>query len=133
VSKRVDRSSADLFFAAATGDHYPDVTLILRKSGEEEGELPTEFFAFRLIEASVVRVYTIAGEEGSVFGLDSSIQAASRAVAPLAGAGIAYWFSLRATFGVTAMLFLAMSVIVLWLLPADSKTEKATPIPATGD
>jgi len=65
VSKRVDTSSADLFFAAATGQHYDDVTIILRKSGEEEP--PVEFFAFKLIDASVVSVYTaVSGDDTGV-------------------------------------------------------------------
>jgi MFS transporter, DHA1 family, multidrug resistance protein len=61
--------------------------------------------------------YTNPGEEGSVYGLDNSIGAAGRAVAPLAGAAIAVWFGLRLTFAATGLLFLLMTLLALWYLP----------------
>jgi MFS transporter, DHA1 family, multidrug resistance protein len=45
--------------------------------------------------------YTEPGEEGNVYGIDNSIVAASRAVAPLLGAAAATWFGLRSTFLLT--------------------------------
>jgi DHA1 family multidrug resistance protein-like MFS transporter len=61
--------------------------------------------------------YAQSGEAGAVYGLDNSINAAARAAAPLMGAAVAYWFSLRATFIATALLFLAMAILALWRLP----------------
>ena len=61
--------------------------------------------------------YTKPGEEGSVYGLDSSIMSASRAVAPLLGAGIAHWFSLRGTFAATGLVFLFAAFFSAWRLP----------------
>ena len=58
--------------------------------------------------------YTQIGDEGAVFGLDSSIQAAARTVAPLLGAGVALWFGLRTTFVATAVLYLAAGLLAAW-------------------
>jgi len=61
--------------------------------------------------------YTEPGEEGSVFGLDNSIAAASRAVAPLIGSGVAAWLGLRATFVATGLVFLLVALLAVWRLP----------------
>lgn len=61
--------------------------------------------------------YTEPGEEGSAFGIDNSIVAASRAVAPLLGAAVATWFGLRSTFLLTGMVFLLVALVAIWYLP----------------
>ncbi len=61
--------------------------------------------------------YTRSGEEGAVYGLDNSINAGSRALAPLLGAAIGYLFGLRVTFVVTAIFFLVASMLAAWSLP----------------
>jgi DHA1 family multidrug resistance protein-like MFS transporter len=67
--------------------------------------------------SALLASYTRPGEEGSVFGLDSSIFAASRAVAPLAGSGLALWFGLRPTFLFAGLIYFAMVAIAVWRLP----------------
>jgi DHA1 family multidrug resistance protein-like MFS transporter len=61
--------------------------------------------------------YTQPGEEGSVYGLDNSIRAASRAVAPLMGAGIAHWFGFRTTFVTAGLTYLMVTLLAAWRLP----------------
>lgn len=61
--------------------------------------------------------YTQIGDEGAVFGLDSSVQAAARSVAPLLGASVAVWFNLRATFIATALIYLISGLLAAWGLP----------------
>lgn len=61
--------------------------------------------------------YTESGEEGAVYGLDNSINAGARALAPLAGAVIASWLGLRATFTATAAIFLLTSGVAARFLP----------------
>ena len=63
--------------------------------------------------------YTQPGEEGSVYGLDNSVAAGARALAPLAGSLIAVSFGLRFTFLATGFLFLFITVITLRWLPED--------------
>jgi len=60
---------------------------------------------------------TKSGEEGAVYGLDNSINAGARSIAPLLGAAIAASFSLRATFVATALLFFSMGLLVIWQMP----------------
>ncbi len=62
--------------------------------------------------------YSEPGEEGSVFGLDNSILAASRSIAPMLGSSIAVLAGLRATFVATGLLYLATAALVAWRLPA---------------
>jgi DHA1 family multidrug resistance protein-like MFS transporter len=62
--------------------------------------------------------YTDVGEEGSVYGLDNSINAGARAIAPLVGAAIAAAFGLRTTFIVTAAIFLITGTTAARYLPS---------------
>jgi DHA1 family multidrug resistance protein-like MFS transporter len=65
--------------------------------------------------------YIQPGEEGAAYGLDNSITSVARAVAPLLGAVVAAWFGLRATFVLTALVFLMASVLArLGLKPAQT-------------
>lgn len=71
--------------------------------------------------------FTDAGAAGSVYGLDNSVGAASRAVAPLlagfvvamtSGVGEANY---RALFVVTAVLFVVTAALAAWRLPGKSR------------
>jgi DHA1 family multidrug resistance protein-like MFS transporter len=68
--------------------------------------------------------YTEVGEEGAVFGLDNSVQAGARTVAPLIGASIANLISLRATFMAAALIYLVTALLAAWGLPVTKKTCK---------
>ena len=66
--------------------------------------------------AALLANYTDEGHEGAVYGLDNSINAAGRSVAPFAGSLIAGWLGLRATFASTSLIFfLAGFVALIWL------------------
>lgn len=67
--------------------------------------------------------YTEPGEEGAVYGLDNSIVAGARAVAPLAGAGVAMIIGMRGTFAATAILFVVVWATALLYLPKDKKLK----------
>jgi DHA1 family multidrug resistance protein-like MFS transporter len=66
------------------------------------------------------------GEEGAVYGLDNSISAASRAVAPMLGTAVAIWFGLRTTFAATALLFLLTGLFAVWRLPKVQGVEPSS-------
>ncbi len=68
--------------------------------------------------------YTQPGEEGAVYGLDHSINAGGRAVAPIVGAAVATLFSTRATFAATAIIFLLAGLLALWQLPKPRKVQQ---------
>jgi MFS transporter, DHA1 family, multidrug resistance protein len=71
--------------------------------------------------------YTDPGEEGAVYGLDNSVMAGARALAPLVGAGIAALFGLRVAFLASAGLFGLMLVVAVLLLPDDPLVEPDAP------
>lgn len=69
--------------------------------------------------------YSHEGQEGAVYGLDNSVQAAARALAPLIGAGIALAFGLRATFMATGLLFIATGLLAVPHLPTPPRPRLA--------
>jgi len=68
--------------------------------------------------------HTQPGLEGAVYGLDNSINAAGRAVAPLIGSAVAASFSLRATFTSTALILFISVGLAITLLPKTSTPTK---------
>lgn len=67
---------------------------------------------------SALLVYaTNPGEEGNVYGLDSSVTSAARAVAPLVGAALAVWLGLRGIFLAAGAVYLVGAALALVGLP----------------
>jgi len=75
---------------------------------------------------------TTTGEAGAVYGLDNSINAAGRSVAPLLGSMIAAWFSLRATFAATGIIFMATCIVAALLLSRKDHPLEAPAIQEPG-
>ena len=71
--------------------------------------------------------YTQPGQEGAVYGIDSSVAAAARAVAPMLGAGVAVWIGISGTFIVSGLFFVCAAVMAIRWLP----DYKNTPQPQT--
>jgi DHA1 family multidrug resistance protein-like MFS transporter len=69
--------------------------------------------------------FTSPGTEGAVYGLDNSIQAAARSIAPLLGSGVALWLSMRWTFPATGLVFILAGLLALWRLPHPQVEVKA--------
>lgn len=67
--------------------------------------------------AALLANYTDEGHEGAVFGLDNSINAAGRSVAPLAGSLIGGWLGYQATFATTGVVFLLAALVAVFWLP----------------
>jgi DHA1 family multidrug resistance protein-like MFS transporter len=72
--------------------------------------------------------YVRAGGEGSVFGMDNSINAAGRAAAPLLGAFVATGWGYPATFLATGSIFVVASLLAAWRLP-PSRPATAVGVP----
>jgi len=51
------------------------------------------------------------GDEGCVYGIDNSVTSAGRTVGPMLGAACALWFSPRAAFVLTGLIFAASSLL----------------------
>jgi DHA1 family multidrug resistance protein-like MFS transporter len=69
--------------------------------------------------------FTKVGDAGAVFGLDSSITAGARAIAPILGAGAVLWFGQRGVFVLMGMMLLAAFVLVLVGVPERSQADTA--------
>ena len=74
--------------------------------------------------AAMLAQHAPPGEEGGVYGLDNSIFAASRVVAPLLGAGLAFWLNVRAVFIFTGLLFLGTYFLVSRALAAPGMDQE---------
>jgi DHA1 family multidrug resistance protein-like MFS transporter len=75
------------------------------------------------ILSSLLATYTEPGEAGATYGLDNSVNAGSRSIAPMLGAAVAVTFGLRATFVATGLLFLVSALIALRMLPAPRRSS----------
>jgi MFS transporter, DHA1 family, multidrug resistance protein len=73
--------------------------------------------------------YTEYGEEGAVYGLDNSINAGARALAPMIGVSIAAWLGFRAVFGAVSLLYLVAAALALCKLPRDVASRSAAGAP----
>jgi len=77
------------------------------------------------IISALLANYTTIGEEGSVYGLDNSINSGARVVAPMLGSAVVALFGLRAVFLSTAVVFLIAGWMALRYLPETHPTESA--------
>jgi len=64
--------------------------------------------------------FTDKGEEGAVYGLDNSVVAGARAVAPLFGAWVAVLLGMRGTFAASAAVFGIVAFVTWFYLPKDT-------------
>jgi DHA1 family multidrug resistance protein-like MFS transporter len=76
--------------------------------------------------------YTKIDDAGAVFGLDSSITAGARALAPLLGAATVLWIGQRGVFLVLGSILLLSVVLVLVAIPEKPATERERPQPVGG-
>lgn len=67
--------------------------------------------------SALLAKYTTEGEEGAAYGLDNSVVAAARTVAPMLGAGVAASYGLRAPFLLGGLVFLVFVLALASLLP----------------
>ena len=73
--------------------------------------------------SALLAAYTEPGEEGAVYGLESSIMAGARAVAPMLGAVLVAWFGLRSIYIASGITFVIMGVIAARFLPASQPRD----------
>jgi DHA1 family multidrug resistance protein-like MFS transporter len=66
--------------------------------------------------ASLMNLWAPAGNQGAIYGLDTSVNAAARSIAPMIGAAIAVWFGLRGVFGATTLVYAAIALLALHVL-----------------
>lgn len=69
------------------------------------------------IISALLANYIKAGGEGSAFGLDNSVTAAGRAVAPMLGAAVAAAWGYPMAFIATGLVFFVSTLLAIWRLP----------------
>ena len=74
--------------------------------------------------SALLSQFTQPGQEGAVYGIDSSVAAAARAVAPMLGAGVAVWFGVSGTFIVSGLFFVCATVMAIRWLPDYKKSAQ---------
>ncbi len=70
--------------------------------------------------------YVQEGEEGAVYGLENSVLAAARAVAPMVGASLAAWGGLRWPFVLSGLIYLVVAFTLLPTLPDERQPLSLT-------
>ena len=72
------------------------------------------------------------GQQGAVYGLDTSVGSGANALGPMLGASIAVVLGNRAPFLVTAAVFILAAAFVSWFLPDRQPTTDAStePVPS---
>ena len=66
-TKLVDQSSPNLFQACATGKHFDDATITIRKAG---GDAPVEYLVYKLTEV-FVSSHNVSGHDGGGIAQES--------------------------------------------------------------
>ncbi len=70
--------------------------------------------------------FTEPGEEGAVYGLDNSVTAGARAIAPLAGSAVAVSLSQRGVFAIAGVIYIVMALLTWQWLPRQEKAPVQT-------
>src|SRR5210317_2206471 len=68
---------------------------------------------------ALMNCHAPSGSQGATYGLNASITAAGRSIAPMLGATIAMWFGMRSVFVVAAAIYGLAVLVVLFI----SRTE----------
>ena len=74
------------------------------------------------IISALLANYIKVGGEGAAFGLDNSITAAGRALAPMLGAAIATGLNYSAVFAATGFVYLISTLLAIWGLPPSRQS-----------
>lgn len=87
--------------------------------------------------AALMNLWAPAGNQGVIYGLDNSVNAAARGIAPMIAAGVALWFGLRGVFAATAVVYLVIVFLSMHVAAKAAATqqqrERTQTSGATGD
>lgn len=68
--------------------------------------------------AALMNLQDTSGSQGAIFGLNASITAAGRSLAPLLGASMAIWFGMRSVFLAAACIYAAAAIVAVYIYRA---------------
>ncbi len=86
--------------------------------------------------AALMNLWTPPDMQGATYALDNSVAAAGRSISPMVAAAVATWFGVRGVFGITALVYVGIAVLVLGMAQGmrarRAEQEQATQL-VTGD
>lgn len=77
---------------------------------------------------ALMNLRTPKGAQGATFGLDNSVNAAARTIAPMLGAGVAVWFGMRGVFGVAVFVYAAAALVAVHIWRSGMARRVPAPI-----
>lgn len=88
--------------------------------------------------AALMNLWAPAGNQGVTYGLDNSVNAAARGIAPMVAAGVALWFGLRGVFAVAGLVYLLIVLLGMHVAAqaqsaGRQRTNHAASSPSPGD
>lgn len=75
--------------------------------------------------AALMNLWTPQGTQGATYGLENSVVAGGRTIAPLLAAAVASWWGVRGVFGATAVVYLLVAGLVVWMSAHRREREAA--------
>jgi DHA1 family multidrug resistance protein-like MFS transporter len=75
--------------------------------------------------AALMNLWTPAGHQGATYGLENSVNASARIVAPMLGAGIALWLGLRGVFVGAAIVYAVVTLLAIGVARAANREHRA--------
>jgi len=66
--------------------------------------------------SALMNLWAPGGNQGAVYGLDTSVNAAARSLAPMVGATATIWFGLRGVFGATTVVYMGIVLVGVFVL-----------------
>lgn len=78
--------------------------------------------------AALMNLWAPSGNQGATYGLDTSVNAAARSIAPMLSAAVAYWIGLRGVFGATALVYAAIVLMAIHVLQAAGARGQIAPV-----
>lgn len=80
--------------------------------------------------AAMMNLWTPSGAQGATFGLENSINAGARIIAPMLGAGISVWFGLSSVFGAGILVYAVTVVVAIWVARSGRKRVVTSHVPS---
>jgi len=71
--------------------------------------------------AALMNLQNKTGSQGAIFGLNASVTAAGRSLAPMLGASMAIWFGMRSVFLVAAGIYAVAAIVAVYIYRAGLK------------
>ncbi len=65
--------------------------------------------------AALMNLWAPQGNQGATFGVENSVNASARSVAPMVGAAVAVWFGQRGVFAAATVSYVAVAGFAVWV------------------